>query len=199
MRKIAFAAFAAVGLLSLPAMADENSGFYAGAGFGQATIKSDTVTIPDVGSFKFDDDDTAWKVFGGWRFNKYIAVELDYEDLGSPNDEFVFAVDGTDVTIKSDIGVTAFVPYVVGTFPIGMFELSGKIGYAFWDADIKVNAPAFPEVGEVNESDSGEDFAWGLGAGMTFFEQLNVKVEYESVDVSGDTVDGWWLTGAWRF
>ena len=33
---------------------------------------------------RYDSDDTAWKVFAGWRMNKYLAFELAYVNLGSP-------------------------------------------------------------------------------------------------------------------
>ncbi len=29
-----------------------------------------------------DDSDSAWKVFGGYKFNRFIALELAYADLG---------------------------------------------------------------------------------------------------------------------
>jgi opacity protein-like surface antigen len=50
-----------------------------------------------------------------------------------------------------------------------------------------------------SDSESEEDFAWGVGAGVTLFDNLNVKVEYEALEVSDANADIWWLTGAWRF
>jgi hypothetical protein len=46
----------------------------------------------------------------------------------------------------------------------------------------------------------GEAFVYGVVAGVTFIEHINVNVEYERMDI--DEVDGayvLWLTGAWRF
>ena len=120
MRKLVISAFVALGLATTPVQAAEDSGLYVGAGIGDSTIKSDRISFDDV-SFRFNDGDTAFKILGGWRFNPYIGVELDYVDLGTASDKFRFT-DGTDdITIKSDISVTAWVPYVVGTLPIGIF------------------------------------------------------------------------------
>ena len=199
MRKFAIAASAALGLMSVPVMAAD-SGFYAGAGLGLSSVETDSIDLFDGESFKFDDSGTAWKIFGGWRMNKYIAFELDYVDLGTVEDRFTVDLDtSTQLTATTEIGLTAWVPYVVGTYPIGMFELSGKLGYAFYDADLDVRATD----GIVSERESGSesdaDFAWGVGVGATVLENLHVKVEYEAIEVSDADVSVWWLTGAWRF
>jgi len=195
MRKLVIGAFAVLSLAVMPVQAAEDSGFYVGAGIGDSTIKSDRISFDDI-SFRFNDGDTAFKILGGWRFNPYIGVELDYVDLGTASDKFRFTDGIEEISIRSDISVTAWVPYVVGTLPIGIFELSAKVGYAFWDADFKASAPNVPTE---RDSESDEDFAYGFGAGVTLFDRLNAKLEYEVVDVSDADLAVWWITGAWRF
>jgi opacity protein-like surface antigen len=195
MKKLTVAVFAALGLLSLPAMAGEDSGFYAGAGIGQASVSTDAVAILEDQNYKFDADDTAFKIFGGWRFNKYVGLELDYVDLGSASDKDTFVFESQSIPVETEIGLSAFVPYVVGTLPLGIFELSAKVGYAFYDVDATVRAMGEHE----SFSDSDEDLAWGVGAGLTFFDHLNAKLEYEALEVSDADVEVIWLTGAWRF
>ena len=205
MRKFAIAAFAAIGLMSLPVLAAEDSGFYAGAGIGFSNVETESIELFEDEFLKMDDDDVAWKLFGGWRLNKYVGFELAYFDLGSFEETIPYNVNelpapsSTTVDIKTTIDLTGFAPYVVGTFPIGMFELSGKLGYAFWDADFNVCA-SIPSTFECEGgSDDGEDFAWGVGAGVTLFDNINVKVEYEGIEIEDADVSVWWLTGAWRF
>jgi OOP family OmpA-OmpF porin len=194
MKKVAFAVFAALGLLALPAMA-QDSYFYVGAGVGQGSVNTNSIEVITGQRYKFDANDTAFKIFGGWNYNKYIGVQLDYFDLGNASDKKTFDFDGEPVPVNTEIGVSGWVPWVVGTLPIGIFELSAKVGYAFYDIDGKVSA-----LGEHdNFKDSDQDFAWGVGAGMTFFEHLATKLEYETIEVSGAQVDALWLTGAWRF
>jgi OmpA-OmpF porin, OOP family len=74
--------------LGAPAFA-ETPRWYAGIAGGQSQTSDELVrnresTIVNgtsVGS-DFDAKDNAWKVFGGFRFNDLLAVELNYADLG---------------------------------------------------------------------------------------------------------------------
>jgi hypothetical protein len=41
---------------------------------------------------------------------------------------------------------------------------------------------------------------YGFGVGMTFFERLNARLEYEKIDSDFvDDADALWLSGQWRF
>lgn len=195
--RLTIALFAALGLLSSAAFAGEESGFYAGAGVGQANLQIDALDIVPGVDYKFDADETAYKVFAGWRFNKYISVELGYLDLGTLSDSVKFDTGAGIVDVDTEIDLSGFAPYVVGTLPIGIFELSAKLGYVFYDVDGKVSSDALGESDSFSDSD--EDLAYGVGAGMTVFDHLNVKLEYEVIDVTDADIDAFWLTGAWRF
>ena len=208
MKKYAVAAFAAVGLMSLPVMAAEDSGFYVGAGLGLSNVDTDSIEIIEGEAYKFDDGSTAWKIFGGWRMNKYISFELAYFDTGTLDDEVTYPIDvfptptatpGTELFAKTELNLSGWAPYVIGTWPIGIFELSGKLGYAFYDADIDIYLTDGIDEEYFSDSESDDDFVWGVGAGVTLFDNLNVKIEYEAIEVSDANADIWWLTGAWRF
>lgn len=188
----------AVGFTGI-ANADENpSGPYVGAAYGQFTAKLDDLDqLGDViGSI--DSDADAWKAFFGWRFNPYISVELDYVDLGSPRADFNASGQVGDYTVEMS-GAAA---YVIGTLPLGIFELSGKVGYYFHDLTIDVDwSNAGSGNGNVLDTDNnGEALVYGVGAGVTLIDHINAKVEYELLDV--DELDDayiLWLTAAWRF
>jgi opacity protein-like surface antigen len=168
-----------------PAFADNESGFYAGVGAGQFNVKVDDVDTSDEFKETFDGDDTVYKLFAGWRFNKFIGVELDYIDLGGPED--------TVENIKVKAEINGFAPYVIGTVPVGPVELFARVGYYFYDVKIKGES-----LGSV--SDSAEDLVYGAGIGLTFFEHLHARLEYEIIDVSDvDEANAVWLSGAWRF
>ena len=184
---------------TVAAQEDENpSGPYVGAGYGDFTVKLDSLEgVGDVLE-ELDSDDSAFKVFFGWRFNPYFSLEADYVDLGAPNGNFGASGSSGDYEVE----LAGFAGYAIGTLPIGIFELSAKVGYYFHDVDLTVD---FDNIGanngDVFESDeSGEAVVYGVGAGVTFIEHLNVKIEYELMDI--DEVDDayvLWLTGAWRF
>lgn len=168
-----------------PALAENESGLYIGAGVGQFNVEIDNVE--DVGDTveSFDSDDTTFKIFAGWRFNKFFGVELDYLDLGSPEDTV------NDLRVQAEINGVA--PYVIGTVPLGPVELFAKVGYYFYDVEINAES-----IGSLD--DSNEDLVYGAGLGVTLFEHLHARLEYEIIDVSEvDDANALWLSGAWRF
>ena len=67
-------------LVALPAAAQTLGGFYAGASVGQSEAKSWCSGV-DVG-VSCDDTSTAWKIFGGYQINRYLAAEAGYARLG---------------------------------------------------------------------------------------------------------------------
>ena len=170
-------------LVSTAAFADNDSGFYVGVGAGQFNVEADTVAIGD-----FEGDDTTYKVFAGYRFNPYIGIELDYIDLGNPGDQ------GANFSFDSKIN--GFAPYVIGTIPLGPIELFGRVGYYFYDIETT------GRIGAVVQSveDSSEELVYGAGLGITFFEHLHARLEYEFYDIEDtDSANALWISGAWRF
>lgn len=194
-------AFVASTLLAAsPAFAAEDSGFYVGAGLGQASVEVDLGSgLPD-----FDGSDTAFKIFGGWKFMKYFAVELEYIDGGEADDTFRGSDGGLSVEEKVTIGFTGFNGSVLGILPIGeQFNVFAKVGMLLWDADLTGRVSAcFEGVCESDterDSESDSDFSWGLGAGFDFTENLGVQVEYqvfELSDADADLISG---SVVWRF
>jgi OmpA-OmpF porin, OOP family len=169
---------------------DNESGFYAGAGVGTFDVEIDDFDDVDDTIDRYDSDDTAWKVFGGWRMNPYLAFELAYVNLGSPDDEIL---PDTDLTIETD----GFAPYVVGTLPIGdWFEVFAKAGYYWYDIEAQISTP----IGSLSEDDSDSTFTWSAGVGLNIFERVNIRLEYEQFDFdTSDDAQALWLTGAYRF
>jgi OOP family OmpA-OmpF porin len=168
---------------------DEASGWYAGGGIGEFNVEIDDFDDVDDTLDDFDDGDTAYRLFLGWRANENLAIEGAYINLGGPEDEIL---DDTNVEVESD----GFAPYIVGTLPIGFFELFAKAGYYFYDIEVSLDSP----FGDVTDDDSGSEFVWSAGAGITFLERFNVRLEYEEFDFDQtDDTNALWLTGAVRF
>jgi OOP family OmpA-OmpF porin len=185
--------------MSGAASADENpSGPYVGAGYGD--FNTDIDSLKDVGDVigNIDTNDGAYKVFFGWRLNPYISLEADYIDLGNPRGNFEGSGSSGDYRLE----LAGFAPYLIGTLPLGIFEFSGKVGYYFHDANVKIDLDNIGGGGGnvIETSDNGEAFVYGVGAGITIIDRINVKVEYEGMDIDRlkDTYL-LWLTGEWRF
>ena len=108
--------------LTGPALA-QDMGFYAGLSFGQSSADVDC-----AGATSCDEEDTAWKIFGGYQFNRHLAVELGYTDLG----EFSASAPGASFTVEA----TAFEVSAVGMLPLGdKFSVFGRIGMYKADTD----------------------------------------------------------------
>jgi len=181
------------------AMADDNdSGFYLGGGYGQFDTKIKNVEgVTDVIG-NIDTDDSAWKLFAGWRFNKFLSLEGDYIDLGNPRGNFDAAGSDGDYRVE----LAGFGAYVIGTLPITIFELSAKAGYYWHDVnlDINLNNIGGGNGNVLHADENGEAWVYGVGAGVTLIDHLNFKLEYELMDL--DRLDDsytLWGTAAWRF
>jgi OOP family OmpA-OmpF porin len=170
---------------------DENAGFYIGGGAGQFNAQIDDVDEVDDTVNGWDEDDTAYKFFLGYRMNNFLSFELDYINLGEPSGA---VVPGFNV----DAAVDGFAPYVIGTIPIGQwFEVYGRLGYFFYDATLGIENEVDDRVEFDEES---EDLVYGAGVGANIGERLNIRFEYERFDLQGvDDADSLWLTAAWRF
>jgi len=170
---------------------EEVAGFYAGGGIGQFNASIDDVDDVDATVDEWDDDDTAYKLFAGYRLNPYLGFELAYVNLGEPSGA---VVPGFNV----DAAIDGFAPYVVGTIPLGpWFEIYGRLGYYFYDATYGADTTGF---GRIEVDEESEDLVYGAGIGANIGEKLNLRFEYEKFDLEGlDDADALWLTAAWRF
>ena len=183
-----------LGLCADIAQADNERGFYAGAGIGQFNVEIRDFADTDEAVESLDDDDTSWKAFVGWRFAPFIAVELAYIDFGNPGD----SIEASGSSGDFELDVAGFAPYLIGTLPLGPLELFAKVGYYFYDVDASVDF----DVDELDfDSDSSdEDIVYGAGIGITLFEHLHARLEYEEIDSDVlDDANALWLSGAWRF
>lgn len=188
--KVITALLATTLLASAPAIAAEDGGFYVGAGAG-----SFGVDVSDVEEgIAFNDDDTSFKLFGGYNFNKYFGVELEYLDGGTASESYDL---GEGATLDIDIDTSGFNASIVGMIPIGeRFNLFAKLGMIFWDVDYSADFDGVI----FDESDSGEDLSWGLGAGFDFTERFGARIEYQEFDVhDADSVDLISASVTWSF
>jgi opacity protein-like surface antigen len=182
-KTIAAAALAAsCSLLSLPALSADN-GIYLGAGIGQSSVQfDDNISGQD---FDFDASATGFKAIAGWRFLDWVAVEANYVDLGSGDDN----VQGERIETDVD-GVSLS---AVGFVPLGPVDLFARVGAINWNADIGA-----PNLG-VSASDDGTDLTYGVGAQFRVWS-LSFRGEYEIFDISdADTVDMFSIGVTWTF
>jgi opacity protein-like surface antigen len=153
-------------LVSAPAFAGGDSGFYLGAGVGQANVDGDS----DFSGF--DSDDTGFKAIAGYNFGIIplvdLAAEIEYVDFGKPDDG------GLELEPSA---LAAFGVAGVNLGPIGVFA---KLGAFTWDVDATFEGES--------ASDDGTDVAYGLGARFQI-ASFQIRAEYEIFDVDDADVD----------
>jgi hypothetical protein len=171
MRRIALFTLALALVVSTGAFAKPaKQGVYVGGSIGQSytDVTSDT-------SINIDDEDFAYKLYAGYRAANFFAVEGGYRDLGKIQDESNNVEPFTAETIAWDAAG-------VGILKIGIFDIFGKIGIAFWDTDLRTG------------SESDTSVLYGIGAAVRL-GGLAIRLEYELIDAdfiveSGDGLDG---------
>jgi OOP family OmpA-OmpF porin len=164
-------------------------GFYLGGGVGDFSSSVDEInsfdSIDDAG-VDFSDGDNAMKVFAGWNFNRFLAVQADFVDFGESSGAVSPSASGS-----SD--VQGLAPSVVGTIPIGPIELFGRVGMMFYEIDMNLTGGRLID-------ESGEDLVWSVGLGIDVLDRLNLRLEYEEIDIEQlDEADALWLNAAWKF
>jgi opacity protein-like surface antigen len=175
---------------------ENDEGLYLGVAYGQFNVNVDDIDDTDEALKEIDDEDNAWRIFAGWRINPYFAFELNYVDFGENSGST-----GTDTSGSSGdyaVELAGIQPAIYGIFPIGPVELFGKVGYYFYDVDLSFDFDA--DELDADSDTSEEALSYGFGAGITLFERVNAKLEYEKIDTDLiDDLDAIWLSAAWRF
>lgn len=151
-------------LIAVPAHA---GGLYLGGGAGVGTIED---SAGNPGGVSFDESDTAWKAFVGYRFDIMpivsISAEGGYRDLGTPDGSVAgipvrYELNGFDYAALAGIGIG----------PVEVFARLGGMQY-----DLKKT------VAGVNRDFDGHAPVYGIGARMSLFG-IGVRAEYEMIDV----------------
>jgi OOP family OmpA-OmpF porin len=194
---------AALGVTSAHAA---DTGAYAGGSIGQSSFSNFSASdldaaLADEGitsSSSTEDSDTGWKVFIGYQFLKYLAVEGAYTSFGkaTANSLITSPVSGVADT---EIEASSWSVSALGILPLGeSFSLFGRVGANFWDADTSVTGSA----GGIPVSDSvstdGTDWVYGVGAVFNVSANLGIRGEWERY-VLDDDVDLYSVGVSWKF
>jgi OmpA-OmpF porin, OOP family len=170
----------------------------AAAAFNTPTTRLNAAAVAST----LDDSDTGWGVQVGYRFNRYVAAEFGYVDLG--NVVYAGQLQATVVplpaatpavttTIDTDRRVESAGPTasVLGMFPLNeRFDIHGRAGIYFGDTRVRNRSvvPGVPASAVSFEvSDSSRDFFAGIGGAWNINNSYSVRVEYiRYLDVGDD-------------
>lgn len=192
-RAVTSALLALAVLAAPPALAQ--SPWYLGIAAGESKTSDDlvrnresTITLANDISTDFDDKDSAWKATLGYRINSWLAVELNYADLG--RHAMVTSFLGGDPQLPSAIAIDreiqAYGIDVLFSAPLGdRFEIFGRVGAA--RASLDARAELFGNVeftggsGERTRSTSVDETVarYGVGGQWHFARNMALRAEWE--------------------
>lgn len=198
-RRTILSALVAGAVLGSGAACAENPLWYAGASLGQSMMDDgfanewNTLLESQLGvtsSSTMEEEDTAWKIFGGYRLMENLAFEVAYVDFGE------FPVDSTitapaSATVRLEPEITAWTLDAVGIFPVvDRLDAFGKVGVAMWDLEADIVASGVGGVAAVSVDNDDSDFHFGVGANFGLTETAAIRLEWERIN-SDDDLDMW--------
>jgi len=203
---------AVIALLSPLAQAqqDTDKGWYVGFGLGEAHADLDNSNITNrlqragfvPGSVNGDDKDFAGKVYAGYSFNPYMAVEGSYYNFGHFGFNTTIA---PNYTFDGRARVEGMALDLVAKLPISdRFSVIGRAG--IHDARTHEHARFGPGWGAFTNlgSDNDTDAKFGLGVQYAFNDNLSLRAEAERYNIKdseflGDHVDMYTVGLVYRF
>jgi OOP family OmpA-OmpF porin len=187
----------AVALLGASDTALAQDGWYAGLTLGasDANENSEVVAVTGATSTNFvtDQRDPGVKVFAGYRFNRYFAVESGFAWLG----EFQATNQVTAPTtgaLNADIRVIGLFIDAVGMLPIGdRFAAIAKVGVLGSETRTfrSTSGTVTPAPGtNTNAVSDQANLSYGLGAQYEFAKNVTLRAEWQRYVDVGDANTG---------
>lgn len=150
---VAALSFAGGALAQQPSL----SSAYVGGTLGQSEYKDGCNGVSDC-----DKKDTAWRILGGYQFNRYFAAELGYHDLG----EASASTGATEGTAWELVGI--------GSYPvIDKLSVYGKLGLYRGELE----APGAKE--------TNSDLTYGLGVQYDVIKNVGLRGEWQRYNKMG--------------
>ena len=171
--------------LAMPALAADPSGWYLGASVGQSRADIAEREIRDdldalgftVTSFRDDEQDVGYKLLGGYRFSRHIAVEGGVFDLGKF--DYTATVDPPG-SLQGELKFRGVNLDLVGMLPVSeRASLFARVGAHHGKARAHFAGSGAVNVPEPRESKTGTDYKMGVGVQYSVTEALALRVEAE--------------------
>ena len=141
-------------------------------GTGMATVPNFYLGL-DVGQTDVaSEDDTGFKIFGGYQFHRNVAAELGYGLLFD----------------KGASERTSLEAVAVGMFPLAnQFSIIGKLGLAM----LEVEGPG--------ASSDDTELTYGIGVQYDLTRNLGFRLQWQRYNTDPDDVDFLSIGAVWRF
>jgi len=176
--------------LAVPALAQDDSYFYGGLSVGQSRARIDderiTASLLSAGltttSMTNDERSAAYKLFGGYQFNRYFGIEGGYFNLG----KFGFTSTTTPAgSLSGQIKLRGLNVDVVGTLPlVENLSLIGRVGAQYAKARDSFSGTGAVTVSNANPSKSDTNYKLGMGLQYAFTPSVLMRAEAEHFRVN---------------
>jgi OOP family OmpA-OmpF porin len=151
-----------------------DSGFYLGAGVGVSEYNDSCSGLP--GGISCDENDTTYKLFGGYDVNRYFGVEAGYVDFGKTS--------ASGAGVSASIDGKGFELSAIGKWPATQnLSLFGRLGVVRWDLDARASGPG----ASISNSATGTDWTIGIGGSWAFTRNWSARAEWQRYNNVGDT------------
>lgn len=163
---------------------------YLGLSAGRAQYKStcDAISIP------CDNSDTAWRFFGGYQFNRNLAAEFGYSNLG--------AASGSQGASSMRYEAFAWDLSGVGFIPISpSFSFLARLGLHRTEIESTGNVDRF----QGNGSKKGSGLLYGFGGQFNLGRSLGLRLEWNQLNNVGggtageDDISTFTAGALWKF
>jgi OOP family OmpA-OmpF porin len=184
-RALWMSSLTALAVAASPMVAAEEPAWYVGFNAGQARAKIDDARIAKgllsdgftTTGISDDDRHSGFKVFGGYSFNKYIALEAGYFDLG----RFGFTATTLPLgTLRGDIKIKGWNADLVGSWPLGEhFSLFARGGLNYAEARDSFVGTGLVAVLNPEPKKRAANYKFGAGAQFNFNRHVGLRLEAE--------------------
>lgn len=179
-----------LGLLALasfasPGAANDHAGWYLGGNAGQARADIHDPRIADelLGSgfattaFRDDESNLGFKLFGGYQFSPYLALEGGYFRLGE------FGYNATTLpagTLDGRVKLSGLNLDAVGQLPLTeRFSVFGRGGVNYAEAKARFTGTGAVNVPQPQRDKRDANYKFGLGLQYDLTERLGLRAEAE--------------------
>jgi len=169
----------ALSLLALPALADNNQGFY--LGIGGAVVDDLEDGVDNLSYIR------AVEFFGGYKYNDALGVELRFGNgLKEGTSNVYFDEQGALQygNLKREIGSYESL-YYKPELVNDEAKLYALLGYTHINTSVNITDTNGKLV--LNSEGSASGYSYGIGVGFVLNEHFNVNIEYRNIcdDISG--------------
>ena len=143
------------------------TGFFVAGGANYAELDAsieDDLDLEDRIEALFDDTAVGYNLGAGYRFNKWLAVDAAYWDIGEFKSDKL--TNGQKIGFDTSIWTVGGIVSV----PLWILDVYGRAGAAMWDVDSR-----FIE-------EDGTDLYYGAGAALNVFGSIDLYAEYVRFD-----------------